>query len=751
MMLLHSWLRTLQTAFNFHGTEGRRGRMPHRKQPARYQPRLEVLEDRLAPAAYLVTSVDDNLAPIIAGTGTEEDPFLAPSLRSALLAAETDVAADTTILLTQGEIGVFGGGPITIDGSTPGGRVTLSGNNASRIFHFGDSVTLELDNLNLINGLADEGGAIRNRGNLWIDGCTLSGNTATNRGGAIMNWKNLRISDSTISGNIAHDGGGLFHAAPAHSSANVRGTLEITNNSILTDNHATRSGGGIYSTPAGDPVDVIITESTLSQNTAAIDGGGIYVRGSFAGGTSMIESTLTMSGSTLSQNSAGGNGGGIYGVFSKITINATSTLSQNSARHGGGLYTSDNPFFLDGRSIQLSNTTLTGNRATGNGGGIVSDGTQLTISGGMLTGNSAVDSGGGVYISFLGSATISGAPVSGNSANIGGGIFNAGALRIEDNSSVVTNHAPIAPNLGNEGQLVIVNSIIGSLTFAGQAYANARVTFFASSAFAQASATLISHVAAPTRNVYDYDEEGNEIVIGQVPVPITITLNLSQGKYGDLVLSTQENVTLVVKGVENSVGTVNGTEVVGNSPALVVTGGNVIIRDVAFTTATDSPTIIVTGGNLTLANTIVEESTVYNNVAIKITDGWLDLGTAESPGGNTIQISGDGQFVFSTGSSVVTTVGTAFEIDGVTLPIDQIANLIIQVGTLNLSSSQKTSLTSKLQAAQQSLASANTTAAASQLSAFINQLNALVNSHRLGEIDAGSLTDEVDNLLELIG
>src|SRR5207249_2172027 len=108
-------------------------------------------------------------------------------------------------------------------------------------------------------------------------------------------------------------------------------------------------------------------------------------------------------------------------------------------------------------------------------------------------------------------------------------------------------------------------------------------------------------------------------VIAQVaaPEPITITLNLGPNKYGDLTISTQDNVTLVVHGVPGSVGTVNGTTIVGNSPALVVTGGNVLIQDVAFTTATDAPTILVTGGHVTLRDSLVQESTFYNNVAIK--------------------------------------------------------------------------------------------------------------------------------------
>jgi len=87
-------------------------------------------------------------------------------------------------------------------------------------------------------------------------------------------------------------------------------------------------------------------------------------------------------------------------------------------------------------------------------------------------------------------------------------------------------------------------------------------------------------------------------------------LNLAQGTYQDLTLSTQDNVTLVVVG-GGTVGTVNAPRCVGNSPAVVVTRGNVKIENLNMTTATDSPTILVSGGQLTLRNDVVQESTGF--------------------------------------------------------------------------------------------------------------------------------------------
>jgi hypothetical protein len=224
----------------------------------------------------------------------------------------------------------------------------------------------------------------------------------------------------------------------------------------------------------------------------------------------------------------------------------------------------------------------------------------------------------------------------------------------------------------------IHDSTIGSL---GVRAFFTEVTFYASdSSFAQSAADVIAQVVAPMVTVYD----DNGDPIGEAPEPITITLNLGQGTYQDLTLSTQDSVTLIVNGINGSVGTVNGTNIVGNSPAVMVTGGNVTIQNVNFTTATDAPTILVTGGYLTLRNDIVQESTGYSDAAIAVSGGsTVDLGTAAGPGGNTINVNGAGQLVLSTGLNFVTAVGNTFQVNGAP---------IFPAATLALASSANPSL-----------------------------------------------------------
>jgi hypothetical protein len=88
------------------------------------------------------------------------------------------------------------------------------------------------------------------------------------------------------------------------------------------------------------------------------------------------------------------------------------------------------------------------------------------------------------------------------------------------------------------------------------------------------------------------------------PAPVTIAVTLGSGTYSDIVASPPANVTLVVNGGST-------TTVVGNSPALHVTRGTVLVNDVTLTTATLSPTVLVSGGSLRLRNTHIQESTGF--------------------------------------------------------------------------------------------------------------------------------------------
>ncbi|MCL4205578.1 MAG: hypothetical protein KJ000_24115 [Pirellulaceae bacterium] len=139
--------------------------------------------------------------------------------------------------------------------------------------------------------------------------------------------------------------------------------------------------------------------------------------------------------------------------------------------------------------------------------------------------------------------------------------------------------------------------------------------------------------------------------------PVTIVAGLAEGTYSGLNLSLPSNVTLVLDGQGG------GVTIVGGSPALEVTSGQVIVQDgVTFSVSSDDPTIVVqAGGWLTLTDTIVHESDGFDQSAILVhAGGELDL----SSGDNTLNVRGAGQLMTWQDSASLDIVGNTLQLNG---------------------------------------------------------------------------------------
>src|SRR5579883_1408048 len=148
----------------------------------------------------------------------------------------------------------------------------------------------------------------------------------------------------------------------------------------------------------------------------------------------------------------------------------------------------------------------------------------------------------------------------------------------------------------------------------------------------------------------------NALSADQTPAA-TLNLQLS-GKIGSVTVNAPASLTLYINGVLTPAGTTLDPDV----PALVVNSGNVIVSDVTFTESGNAPAVLVNGGHLTLRNDVIQESTGYEQAAIQITGGSLDLGTSASPGGNTLNINGSGSFVQNATSTAVSAFGDSFSV-----------------------------------------------------------------------------------------
>ena len=230
----------------------------------------------------------------------------------------------------------------TITGGTESG-VKITGAEGSEILLKDLTIT---GNRNDTSGYGG-GGVCADSGDLTIDHCRITDNTAANGsgGGVSMGSKHggtvenasLTIKDSVISGNTSTAQGGGVYAAVTDGSVSITG-------STLSGNSATAQGGGIYlSRPEQSETapDTTICGNTIQKNSGK-NGGGIYIRNSMpnrtiAGSvTNTVEQEVLDIGSTvvISGNTAGQLGGGIY-ADNGVTVRLAGYLLNNHAGTAG--------------------------------------------------------------------------------------------------------------------------------------------------------------------------------------------------------------------------------------------------------------------------------------------------------------------------------------------------------------------------------------------------------------------------------
>ena len=292
-------------------------------------------------------------------TNSSGDPSVVGSLPYVIneANANTDLAGsviqfDPTVFATPQTITLAGtlelsepSGPEVIDG--PGANlVTVSGNNAVRVFQVDTGVVASLAGLTISGGsvIGDYGGGIEveKAGTLTLADSTVSGNSATDVGinfsgigGGIANAGWLTVTGSTFTNNSAHYvGGGIYNV----------GTLTVGGNSTFTNNSA-YSGGGIEN--EADAGVTTVANSTFSNNSADPSGGSIANSGTLTieagtritnssatsnavpnGGGIINSGTLTAVGLTVAGNSGNWDGGGI--ANSGTMTLADSTVADNS-------------------------------------------------------------------------------------------------------------------------------------------------------------------------------------------------------------------------------------------------------------------------------------------------------------------------------------------------------------------------------------------------------------------------------------
>ena len=151
-------------------------------------------------------------------------------------------------------------GTVTITG--PAAGVTISGNNASRVFQVDSGVTAVLSGLTIANGLAEQGGGLSNSGNLTLNNVVFASNSARGsaglRGGYTVAGGTNAVSAFPGRNGSAGQGGGLYSRS---------GSVTISNTTFTADTAQGGTGGG-----GGDGKPVTLPNGTTA-NVAATNGG----------------------------------------------------------------------------------------------------------------------------------------------------------------------------------------------------------------------------------------------------------------------------------------------------------------------------------------------------------------------------------------------------------------------------------------------------------------------------------------------
>ncbi len=327
---------------------------------------------------------------------TDQDPNTFPfltSLRDAVDQANANPYFDSVITFSPGMVGktiTLHAGELSITRYVrfvgPGaGKLTISGNDASRIFHVigpgkgsafpvqvsvsgltltharspvfqgagaidaEGQTTLDIQDSVISSSHAAVGGAIAMTGvlglfplgyyctgDLSVTRSVISGNSATLSGGGISAGycTSTHIYDSTIIGNSAYDyGGGLFTGGTA-VFLEVETTL-ITGNTVGGPASPVMGGAGIAVN--GMLYGTVIRNSTITGNMALAQGGGLAIVDTY-GNTRIYSSTIV---GNYGYNSAGqgiASAGGTVKLVNSIVANNSSRIDDEDL---AGTFSSD--------------------------------------------------------------------------------------------------------------------------------------------------------------------------------------------------------------------------------------------------------------------------------------------------------------------------------------------------------------------------------------------------------------------------
>jgi CSLREA domain-containing protein len=185
-------------------------------------------------------------------------------------------------------------------------RLTISGNQQSRVFHIRGNTTVTIRGLRIQDGFVSQrldepgGGGILNQGVLVLEDIHLTGNRVVDdgggaEGGGIHNDRGvLSVSNATLNGNIVEDSGesGCFGAGISTTGNADLYNVTISENRAV-DNGNWCFGAGIDHTEG----DLILNFVTIVDNVGEVNGGQV-----FGGGISSAFGLINLKNTIIARN-----------------------------------------------------------------------------------------------------------------------------------------------------------------------------------------------------------------------------------------------------------------------------------------------------------------------------------------------------------------------------------------------------------------------------------------------------------------
>jgi hypothetical protein len=363
-MWFSSWLRN--GTRNGPGPHGRRHQSPRQRAACRLT--LEALEDRWLPSTLTVTSIADS------GKGSLRDAIAAADNGDKIVFAHR-LDGQTITLASQLAV------TMSLDIEGPGAaKLTVSGNNASRVFDIGNNATVTIAGLTIANGrvVDDKGGGIANEAGatLHLIDDVVTNNTAYGIGGGLWNaiGATVTISNSKFDGNKAlgsltfsysEEGFALGSGSAEGGAIDTDGTATVRD-STFTDNRVEGATGGTSGLAHGGAIgadgSLTVTGSTFTGNLARAGDGSAGAAGvnggsggqAEGGALAVFEEGGTVSHCLFKDNEAFGGNGGAGGT---------------GANGGAGGSAQGGAVGLVNGTLTLEHSTFSDNQATGGTGG----------------------------------------------------------------------------------------------------------------------------------------------------------------------------------------------------------------------------------------------------------------------------------------------------------------------------------------------------------------------------------------------